>query len=213
MRKKQKNSEHNKTRKHRLLFYQHSMDRMSVLLLLTSISFFAAWWYAPLIPLFQPPKDKNLLLGALVASLLLTISLFLRHGAFVQAQPKHILIKYPFFTLHIPYELVMGVRMVEMKKALQGTRLNIRNRRFVKPYQKTIVATLHLNDYPSPEWWLHLFLPRYMFLGRGKGFIFHIAYWMDFNVEVDSQLNFSQHKGTANLPNRHIPEQHYPPVN
>lgn len=212
MRKKPGSADLFKTRKHRLLFYQHSMDRLSVKLLLLSLIFWVGWWYAPLIPLFRPPQDGFLFWGALFTSLILLISLFLRSRAFVQVQTKQLLIKYPFFRLRIPYSLVKGVRMVEMKKALQGTRLSFSNRRFVKPYHQTIVATLHLLDYPKPERWLHLFLPRYIFLGRGKGFILHITYWMDFNVEVDSRLSRSLDDGIVKLPQRHIPEQHYPPI-
>ena len=185
-------------RKHRLLFYKHSMDRIWRSLLLLDFILWISWWFAPYIPAFQPPKDWPLEFGGFAILLMLLIVFYMRNNSFVQARDDYLLIKVPLYRLKIPYSFCETVRTAEMRRVLSGAKLTPGDRRFLKPYRgDTTVLMLILRVYPKSMGILRIFFPRYMFLTDQQGFLLLIKHWIDFSTEFDSRINMARGEGYA----------------
>jgi hypothetical protein len=188
-------------RKHLLLFYKHSMDRIWRSLLLLDIIMWISWWFAPFIPAFQPPKDWPLEFGGIAILALLLIVFYMRNNSFVQARDDYLLIKVPLYRLKIHYSFCETVRTAEMRTALQGAKLSGGDKRFLQPYRgDTTVLMLILRVYPKSMGTLRIFFPRYMFLTDQQGFLLLIKHWIDFSTEFDSRVGIARGENYVPVP-------------
>ena len=183
--------------KHRIIFIRHSLNRVWRTLFVADVILWGAWWMAPYtkINYFSPPNDVYLFLGALLLFVLVVMALLLRNSGFVQARNKYVLLAIPFFRIRIPYENIENVRMVRYQDLWEKKGLSWANRRFMRAYRHQTVATINLNQYPVSEFLLKLFLPNYLFLPEGRGFLIYTKYYLEFNTEVDSRLNEARTTG------------------
>lgn len=177
--------------KHRIIFVRHSLNRVWRNLIVFDIILWGAWWMAPYTSdnFFSPPNDVYLFIGGIVLFVLVILAILMRNSAYVQAHRKHLLLSVPFFWVRIPYEKIENVRMVRYQDLWVKEGLSWANRRFMRPYRSQTVATIHLNDYPMPEFLLRIFLPGYLFLPDSKGFVIYTKYYLELNTEIDSRLN------------------------
>lgn len=183
-------------KKHRILFISQSINRIWRNLLLIDIILWIVWWFAPYgNPIFAPPNDIYIMYAGVVVLLLMLFFFLIRKWGYVQAKAKHVLVVVPFFRLRIPYKHIESVRMTEFKKLFKYRGLSWANKRFLRPYFRKTVATLHLNGYPLPYSLIRFFLPTHMILPRDTGFIFPIKDFLKFNTEVDSRLTIQRDQG------------------
>lgn len=112
----------------------------------------------------------------------------IRNWGYVQACTSYVKVVVPFYTLKIPYRFIDKVRMTEFRKIFIYRDLSWADKRFLRPYFRDTVATLHLIKYPQSYTVLHFFLPRYLFIPSDTGFLFLIRDYVRFNTEVDSRL-------------------------
>lgn len=189
MAKRRKRSKPGK--KHRIIFISHSLKRVWRNLLFADLVLWIIWWVAPYFdsPYFLPPNDQYLALGALILLFFMFLAFFLRSRGFIQARDGHILLRVPLFRLKIPYTHVENVRMASFREIYRGVDLNWASRRFLKPYFNETVATLMLKSFPISSGFLRIFIPSYLFLPKGTGFLVLIKDYIGFNTEVDSRLN------------------------
>jgi hypothetical protein len=176
--------------KHRNIFIRHSLNRVWRNLIVIDIIVWGVWWSAAYTEgPFRPPNDIYLLIAGCVLLVLVVLAILLRSSAFVQAKTKHVLLSVPFFWVRIPYTHIESVRMVKYQDIFEKKRLSWANKRFMRPYRHQTMATINLNKYPMPEFLIKVFLPNYMFLPEGKGFLIFTKYYLEFNTEVDSRLS------------------------
>lgn len=177
-------------KKHRIIFITHSMNRIWRNLLFAEIIIWIVWWAAPYSgSFFEPPNDRYLEYAGYVFLGLFLLAFLLRRRAFVQARESDVLLQVPFFRLKIPYKDVVNVRMASFREIFRDIDLNWASRRFLKPYFKETVATLHLRRFPIASGLLRVFIPNYLFLPRGTGLLLLIKDYIGFNTELDSRLN------------------------
>ncbi len=186
--------------KHSLIFIRHSLTRVFRNLLFINIIVAVIWWVAPYTPgPFQPPNDVYILWLGEFLLVIMILALLFRNRGFVQAKSNHILLAIPLFRLKIPYSIVENVRMVQFKDLYDKKTMSWSEKRFLSPYFPKTVATINVNKFPIAEGLMRIFLPSYFFIPRskGKGFVIHTKYYLEFNTEVDSRLNAARSLGIA----------------
>lgn len=176
-------------KKHKLLFIPHSINRIWRNLLLLDIVLFVLWWFAPYGDIFFGPDWDNYayLYPGIVVLILMLFFLMIRNWGYIQARPNHVLIRIPFFRVKVPYNIINHVRMTEFRTLFTYRNLNWADKRFLRPYFKNTVATLHLKRYPKGSGILRTFA-SYLFLPNEPGFLFLIRDYVGFNTEVDSRM-------------------------
>lgn len=180
-------------KKHLLLFYYQTMTRIWKRLLAFALVLWGAWWFAPSLPSFQPPKDEIIYYAGVAVTSIMVIIFLMRRGATIRAEQDHLIIAVPFYRLKIPYSYVKSMRITDLKHALNGVSLKKGDKKFVRRYAgDTPVSALILKEMPKPIGVLHLFFPKYMFLAEGRGMFFLLEDIMGFNAEFESQFNSSR---------------------
>jgi hypothetical protein len=190
----------NSGEKHPIIFIRHSLTRVFRNLIFINLIIAIIWWVAPYTPgPFQPPNDFYLQWLGIFLLVVMILALLFRNSGFVQARSNHILLAIPFFRLKIPYSIVENVRMVQFRDLYDRKKMSWSEKRFLNPYFPKTVATINVNKFPLAEGLLRFFLPSYLFIPRekGKGFVIHTQYYLEFNTEVDSRLNVARSQGVA----------------
>ena len=176
-------------RRHKLLFFRHSMDRIWRAILIFDLVLWAAFWFAIYIPAFMPPRDRTLFLAAEILLILGIIFYLIRNTAYIQAREDHMRLAVPLYRLNIPYGFVQSLRTNEFSQIYTLSELNWSNKRFFRPYFGATMVTLILRQFPKAPGTLQIFLPKYLFLPKDVGFLFLINDWMGFSTEFDSRMN------------------------
>lgn len=186
--------------KHAIFFIPHSINRIWRNLLLLDIVIWVSWWFAPYgAAFFAPPNDIYLMYFGMLVLMLILFLVMIRNWGYVQALPTHVKVAVPFFHLKIPYKYIDNVRMIEFRQLFNYRELNWADKRFLQPYFRETVATLHLKKFPKPFYLLRVFIPNYLFLPYEAGFLFLIKDYLRFNTEVDSRLIAYQDRRRAKL--------------
>ena len=178
--------------KFKILFVKHSLTRIFRNLLFITVIVWGIWWTAPYTPgFFSPPNDVYLLWAAILFMLLMVLALFLRNRGIIQAKPRFLLIRVPFFRLRIPYERVENVRMVLFKDLYNKKSMSWSQRRFLTYYLPRTVVRINLDKYPISPLLLRIFMPGYLLLppGKGTGFVIYTKQYLELSTEIDSRLN------------------------
>jgi len=175
--------------RHTILFIPHSMNRIWRNLLLLDVVIWVTWWFAPYgARAFAPPNDRYLVIFGSIILVLIVFFFMIRNWGYVQANPDHVKIIVPFYQLKIPYKNIEHVRMTEFRRLFNYKELSWADKRFLQPYFKETVATLHLKKFPKPYVIIRIFLPRYLFIPHEEGFLFLVKDYLMLNTEVDSHL-------------------------
>lgn len=175
-------------KKHRLLFYRHTMDRLWKLALLLDVVLWLGWWYAKSgeVPPFQPPDDIWLLGAAIFVLFFVLFTFLVRNMGFVQTRKDHLLLATPFFRLKVSYRRIVSVRPVEFRHLYEIRKLSWANQRFLRPYFGRTLVAVSLKGYPMSLAIMKVFLPAQFFNPRETGFLFLVPDWMSLSTEVDS---------------------------
>jgi hypothetical protein len=184
--------------RHTILFIPHSINRIWRTFMLLDIVIWATWWFAPYgASAFAPPNDRYLLLAGVFFFVIVLFFFMIRNWGYVQAYPNYVKVVVPFYNLKISYRFIESVRMTEFRRLFVYKELSWGNKRFLRPYFKETVATLHLKKYPQSYTVLRFFLPHYLFIPHEMGFLFLIRDYLRFNTEVDSRLVAYRDKALA----------------
>ncbi|MFN2144386.1 MAG: hypothetical protein ACK2T7_03500, partial [Anaerolineales bacterium] len=196
-------------KKFRILFVTHSLTRIFRNLLFITVITLGLWWAAPYTPgFFRPPNDVYFIWAAILFLILMVAALFFRHYSIVQAQPRFILIRVPFFRLKIPYDMVENVRMVLFKDLYEKKKMTWSQRRFLSHYLPRTVVRINLTKYPMSRFMLSIFMPGYLLLppGKGTGFVIYTKQYLELSTEIDSRLNVAHTAAPmGELPKRKAP--------
>jgi hypothetical protein len=184
--------------RHTILFIPHSLNRICRNLMVLDIVIWVTWWFAPYgARAFAPPNDRYLMLAGVFFLVLILFFFMIRNWGYVQAYSDHVKVVVPFYHIKIPYRYIDNVRMTEFRRLFDYKELSWANKRFLQPYFKDTVATLHLKKYPQSYTVLRFFLPHYLFIPHETGFLFLIKDYLRFNTEVDSRLVAYRDKALA----------------
>ncbi|MBI3159719.1 MAG: hypothetical protein HYZ26_09000 [Chloroflexi bacterium] len=177
-------------KKHTILFYKHSMDRVWRSMLVLSLLLVPVWFFAP--GLLGIPKGSladNALMGAMIVALIGALfTFFVRNMAYVQVKTDHVLIATPFLKLKISFRRMRSIRSMELSQMYDYRRLSWADRRFLRPYFGKTILTIVVKNYPLSMGTMKLFLPKFMFNPMDKGFVLLVKDWMTLSTEFDTLI-------------------------
>ncbi len=181
-----------KTRKagkrHRLLLYRRTMDRLWIATLILGLLLGAIWlwlWVSET-PILNPGNEIWLLAGSAV-SLGFTLFAFVsRQAAYVQPHRDHLRLVTPFLRLSISYKRIRNVHPAAFQQLFPPGKASWAQRSLLDPFYGRTVVVVELSSYPMSPYLLRLFLSPQMFSPQSSGFVFVVPDWMAFSTEVDS---------------------------
>ena len=175
-------------RRHPLLIYRRTMDRLWTATLTLGMILLALWtwtWFSPMRLLYA--QESNWLIAA--ACVLLTFTAFAFFGrkvAYVQVYSDHLRLVTPFLRTHISYRRIYKAHPAEFKRLYPPTKASWAQDRLLSPFYGKTAVVLELKGYPLPRFLLKLFLAPQMFLPQGDGLVLLVPDWMAFSTELDS---------------------------
>lgn len=174
-------------KRHPLLMYRRTLDRLWPSLLLSGLILLVAGFYVRFAP---TPLEQNQAAWLLIAgALLVVLSLFfvlLRYAAYVQAHPDHLRFVTPFLQMRISYRRIRSTHPAEIAALFPPQRSAGSLRAFLEPFYGQTAVVVELNGYPMPKPILRLFLSRAMFHPQVDGLVLLVPDWIAFSSELDS---------------------------
>ena len=175
-------------RRHLLLLYKHTMDRLWLPTLILGLVMALVWWFASVgdIPALQPPRDMWVFMGALVVLAFTLFSLLARNMSYVQAKEDHLRVVTPFLRLKISYRRFISGHPEVAHEIFPPTKLKKSERRFISPFYAHTAVVIKINEFPLPQSVLRLFLSNFMFTSKFTGFVFLVQDWIALSMEIDN---------------------------
>ena len=149
----------------------------------------AAFWYA--LRYGDPPMPDLSWCGAVIGGIGALLWLYTRllRRAAVLCTPKGLLIRTPFYTLGLSYRRVEAARPVTFATLYSPqAEKGARRRLYDGVWGKTAIV-VDLKSYPLSPRLMRLWLPRYLFLPDGRGFVFVVEDWMGLSRCIDTYRN------------------------
>jgi hypothetical protein len=191
----------NRGKKHILLLYHRTMDRLWGITILLGLVLFALWRFEVGFTRLWRPELKGLVYTA--AGIVTAIGLFAffaRRLGYVRAFGDYVLIATPFFRFRTSYRRVRSIRTTEFYRIFELENLSWREENYIKPFLGETAVILSLKDFPLPPGVLRLFLPKYFMSPKGVEIVLLVRDWMSLSVELDSR--FSEFRQRVKLKKR-----------
>lgn len=175
-------------KKHPLLFYRDTMQRLWRTSVLLDIVLWITWWFAS--ERLSVWMKNFIWYGATLVLAIAIFSRLVRNMGYAQAKATHLLLATPFLRLKISYQRIVSARPMEFVQLFSPKRMNWADKRFAQPYfRKTILAVI-LKGYPMSKALLRLFFPKFIFHPKEKsGFVLVVPDWIALSTEIDSFQN------------------------
>lgn len=175
-------------KRHRLLLYRRTMDRLWFATLVLGIVLGAIWlwsWFSET-PILDPENEIWLLAGATVAIGFSIFAFIARRAAYVQPRHDHLRLVTPFLRLNISYRRIRSVHPAAFQQLFPPSKASWSQRRFLEPFYGRTAVVVDLISYPMSPTLLRLFLSPQMFSPQSAGLVLMVPDWMSFSTEVDS---------------------------
>jgi hypothetical protein len=185
-----------KTRKagkrHRLLLYRRTMDRLWIATLILGILLGVIWlWFGVSeTPILDPGSEIWLLAGSAVALGFTIFAFIARQAAYVQPYKDHLRLVTPFLRLSISYSRIRSVHPAAFQQLYPPSTASWSQRRFLEPFYGRTAVIVDLTSYPMSPLLLRFFLSPQMFSPQSTGFVFLVPDWMSFSTELDSYRSY-----------------------
>ncbi len=175
-------------KRHRLLLYRRTMDRLWLATLILGVLLGVIWWFFWVIdsPWFNPGAENWLLAGSIFSLAFALFAFLTRNIAYVQPFRDHLRLVTPFLRLRISYQRIRSVHPSTFQQLFPPARASWAQRRLLDPFYPETAVVIDLNSYPMSPYMLRFFLSPQMFSPQSKGFVFLVPDWMDFSTELDS---------------------------
>ena len=195
-------------KRHRLLVYQRTMDRIWAATLLLGLLLVAAWWWAgDIFPLLDQPYDTVLIVAGLMLVALGCLFFLMRGMAYVQVGPDHLRLSTPFFRLNISFHRIRTTHPAEFVQLFPPSKIGWADRRLLSPFYGKTVLIVELSTFPVSGTVMHLFFPRVMFSPQSKGLVLVVKDWMALSTELESSLGVWLQKNTPPPRNPYLPRR------
>lgn len=190
-------------KRHRLLIYRRTMDRLWLATLILGAVLGVIWWWFWAIdsPWFNPGGEDWLLAGAVFSLGFALFAFLTRNTAYVQPHRDHLRLVTPFLRLRISYQRIRSVHPSTFQQLFPPTRGSWAQRRLLAPFYPKTAVVVDLTSYPMSPYFLRFFLSPTMFSPQSIGFVLLVPDWIEFSTELDSfRSAWGQLKKRADLP-------------
>lgn len=170
-------------KRHSLLYYKHTMDRLWRINFLLDIALWLTWYFR-----YLGPTIDTFVLGSAVIVLIFTVFAFAtRKMSYVQARQDHLRFVTPFMRLKVSYRRIKSARPNEFVKIFSPRSLGWADKRFLKPYFSKTALSVILDGFPLPKPILRLFFAKHFFNPQEKfGIVIVVPDWMALSTEIES---------------------------
>jgi hypothetical protein len=169
-------------KRHPLLFQQRLNEQTFATCVLILIILGALFVLNP--PRLDPVR-ANLAVVMVGAGLILVLTFLFRLRAYTQCLPEGLKVQLPFHSLTIPYQGIRGVRPTELFRMFPPDKQKWSPRHFLRSLFGETVVVIELEQLPSPEFLLRLWMTKYMLCPDATGLNLAVRDWLDFRVELD----------------------------
>lgn len=177
-----------KGKKHTLLFYHRTMDRLWRGTAVLSLELFFLWWFGSAFTALYRPQLDPVLLGAAGYSAVLSLFAFLtRRMSYVRASENFLLVATPFFRFKTSYKRIKGVRSVEFHRLYSPANLSWAEDHYTAPMIGETAVVIKLKDFPVSPGLLGLFFPKFLVSEKETELVLLVPDWMAFSLELDSR--------------------------
>ncbi|MBU0494746.1 MAG: hypothetical protein KKA73_15295 [Chloroflexi bacterium] len=125
------------------------------------------------------------------------VALSYASSAYVQCRSRGLRLRYPLYTLDIPYENIEGTRLSTMSRLLQvqidadrKRKPGWSERKFLGPLMNENVIVIQVRRMPQSRGWLCLWIGQ-RWLGE-RSFAVVVREWMPVRREIDDRTNSAQ---------------------
>ncbi len=180
----------NAGKKHILLLYHRTMDRLWGITLVLGLVLVALWWFGGAFTDLLHPGNAALVLAAAGIALAVGVFAFLaRRMGYVQAHADYFVLATPFFRLKTSYRRVRSIRTTEFFRLFDVDNLKWSEESYLKPFVGESTVVVGLTDYPVSPRVIKLFFPNYILSPKGTEYVLLVPEWMGLSVELDSRYN------------------------
>jgi len=175
-------------KRHPLLFYRRTMDRLWKATLALGLLLFAAGiWRLVSETSILLVSSKIWLYAAAILAITMSVFAFVgRYFAYVQVHRNYLSIVTPFLRLRISFQRLRNSHPSLLRQLFPKDDSSWAQQRYLEPFYGKTAVVLELRDYPMAPALLKLFLPGEMFSPRTPGFILLVPNWMQLSLELDS---------------------------
>jgi hypothetical protein len=202
--KKRKKTRSKPGKRHPLLMYRRTMDRLWGITLLLGLVLLGLWWYGnAFTSLYRTGWVDMMILIAWVVCFGTSAVAFLgRHLSYVQANADHLVIRTPFIKLNTSYKRIIETRTTEFHKLFEPEQFSWAERTYLDPFIGDTAVVIHLRDYPLSPKILRFFFPKFIFSPRETGYVIMVPDWMAFSLEMDSRFStyLQKHRPRTKVP-------------
>ncbi len=177
-------------KRHSLLIYKRSMDRLWEATLLLGLILAGLWWQltSGSTPLIETRQTTWIMVGAIVTLVFFLFAFLARKMAYVQPRRDHLRLITPFLRLQISYRRVRSVHPANFSKLFPPHESGWAEEQFFAPFYGMTAVVVDLTRYPLPPILLRFFLARQMLTRHSPGFIFLVDDWMALSNEIDTLI-------------------------
>jgi hypothetical protein len=174
-------------KRHPLLLYRRTMDRVLSAAVLLGFLVALAWgWIYFGEPQRMPDAAPWLIAGGLVALVFAIFAFLARWMAYVQPRSNHLRVVTPFLNLKVSYRRIRSVHPSDFQQLFPPNETSWSQRNFLGPFFGMTAVVVELTSYPLNRSLLRLFLPRQMFSTGMPGLVLLVPDWMALSTELDS---------------------------
>ncbi|MEK6256852.1 MAG: hypothetical protein N2C13_05990 [Chloroflexota bacterium] len=172
-------------KKHKLLFYKHTMQRLWRLSLILDIVLWLVWWFVS--PQMSTAMTDFVWYSAAATLGIAIFAYFAQNMGYAQAKTGYLLLATPFLRLKISYKRIVSSHPVEFVQIFSPRKMRWADKRFARPYFRKTVVAIVLNDYPLSKIIIRLFFPKFIFHPQeNAGLVLVVKNWMALSTEIDS---------------------------
>jgi hypothetical protein len=174
-------------KRHPLLLYRRTMDRILSAALMLGLLIAVAWgWIYFGEPQRMPDVTPWLIAGGLVALVFAAFAYLARWMAYVQPRSDHLRVVTPFLNLKVSYRRIRSVHPSDFQQIFPPNQTSWSQRNFLEPFFGMTAVVVELTSYPLKRGLLRLFLPSQMFSTGMPGLVLLVPDWMALSTELDS---------------------------
>jgi hypothetical protein len=177
-----------KGKRHPLLMYRRTMDRMWIYTLVLGLEFAAVsrWSLIQESEIYGISSNFWITLIAVLAILVSLFAFCTRFFAYVQAEQSTLLINTPFLRLRVAYRRMSSVHPVLIQQMFPINESSWSQRSYLDPLYGKTALLIEMRSLPMNRTYLRLFLPKEMFSKHAIGFVVLVPDWMKLSTELDS---------------------------